>query len=459
MKLKRLLLVAFYTLSVSMFAQVETMECSDALSLFDGYAKQKKYDEATPYFEKLVKDCPKIHESVYVYGVKMLKEKLKTAPESEKTAIKKRILSMFDLRAQYFPTHRGKNYLGRIYQDKGLQLKYLKMGTDQEIYDAFNKALTEDAVNVKNPKALGFMFDAVIALNKAGKMPMGKVFSEYDRISEKASVEVKRLLAIRNTLYEKHEANTLTKKEAKQWRIVDKNIPALESISAGMDAKLGPLADCSNLIPLYQRNYDKRHDDITWLKRAAGRLSKKGCTSDPMFEKMVREITSKEPSAAGSYYLGRLEEKKGNITTAIEKYKEAAGMETDNFKKADYFYKIARMYKKKGSYGSARQFANKAIAQKPSFGGAYMLIAGMYGKSANSCGKTTFEKKAVFWLAERVARKAASVDPSIKRSALKAANSWHANAPQKEEILFSNMAGKTIKYNCWIGLSVKVPNL
>ena len=77
MKLKRLLLVAFYTLSISVFAQVETMSCSDALSLFDGYAKHKKYDEAEPYFEKLLKDCPKIHESVYVYGVKMLKEKLK----------------------------------------------------------------------------------------------------------------------------------------------------------------------------------------------------------------------------------------------------------------------------------------------------------------------------------------------------------------------------------------------
>ncbi len=459
MKLNKLLLVAFYLLSIGVFAQGGTESCANDLSMFDGYIKQKKYTEAEPFFENLVKNCPKIHESVYVYGVKLLKAKLKTAPEAEKGAIKKRIIGLFDLRAKYFPTHRGKNYLGRIYQDKGLQLKYLKVGSDQEIYDAFNKALTEDPTNVKNPKALGFMFGAVVALNKAGKMPMEKVFAEYDRISEKAGIEAKRLLDIRNSLYEKHEANTLTKKEAKQWRIVDKNIPALESITANMDAKLGPLADCSNLIPLYQRNYDKKHGDISWLKRAAGRLSKKGCTSDPMFAKMVTEITSREPSAAGFYYLGRLEEKKGNTTAAIEKYKQAADMETETFKKADYFYKIARMYKKKGSFSSARQYANKAIAQKPSFGGAYMLIAGMYGKSANNCGKSTFEKKAVFWLAERMARKAASVDPSIKKSALKAANSWHANAPSKEEILFNSMGGKTITYSCWIGKSVKVPNL
>jgi tetratricopeptide (TPR) repeat protein len=459
MKLKKLLLVAFYILSLGVFAQTGTESCGDALSLFDGYVKQKKYDKATPYWNNLIENCPKIHASIYTNGIKMLKTKLKTAPEAEKGAIKNRIIEMFDLRAKYFPTYKGKNYLGRIYQDKGLQLRYLKVGTPQEIYNAFDKALTEDAVNVKNPKALGFMFDAVIALNKSGAMPIEKVFSEYDRISEKAGVEAKRLLEIRNSLYEKHEAETLTKKEAKQWRIADKNIPALESITAGMDAKLGSMADCSNLIPLYQRNYDKKHNDMAWLKRAANRLQKKECTSDPMFKKMVLEIVSREPSADGFKYQGALLEKNSDITGAIEMYKKAADMEEDTYKKANLFYKIARMYKKKGSYGTARSFANKAIAQKPSFGAAYMLIAGMYAKSANSCGNTTFDKKAVFWLSARVARKAASVDPSIKKSALRAAASWSAMAPSKEEIFTSGKAGQTVRFSCWVGQSVKVPNL
>ena len=37
----------------------------------------------------------------------------------------------------------------------------------------------------------------------------------------------------------------------------------------------------------------------------------------------------------------------------------------------------------------------KALAYQPSMGKAYLLIANLYASSANGCGKTQFEKRAV----------------------------------------------------------------
>jgi hypothetical protein len=90
-------------------------------------------------------------------------------------------------------------------------------------------------------------------------------------------------------------------------------------------------------------------------------------------------------------------------------------------------------------------------------GSAYLLIAQMYGSSANSCGKTEFEKRATYWLAANMADKAANVDPSKAGTARKMAKRYRSMAPSKEDVFMKNMAGKTISMKCWIGGSVTVP--
>ena len=112
-----------------------------------------------------------------------------------------------------------------------------------------------------------------------------------------------------------------------------------------------------------------------------------------------------------------------------------------------------------GNKSQARTYAKKALAAKPSFGQAYMLIAQLYASSANECGKTPFEKRAVNWLCAQYANKAAAVDPSLKATANRQAASYNGYAPSKTDIFNADMAGKTVSFNCWIGESVRVPNL
>ncbi len=102
---------------------------------------------------------------------------------------------------------------------------------------------------------------------------------------------------------------------------------------------------------------------------------------------------------------------------------------------------------------------NKAIAANPANGRAYILLAALYADSANECGETQFDKRAVYWLAARTAARAGRVDPSLRSTANKAVTSYEAKAPSKTDIFNSGRAGETISFSCWMGGSVIIPKL
>ena len=149
-------------------------------------------------------------------------------------------------------------------------------------------------------------------------------------------------------------------------------------------------------------------------------MKSKDCADDPLFVTIVEALHGLEPSANSAYYLGILNDKRENAE-ALRYYEESIGLETDPYKKAKTLYKIALELKAKGRKSKARSYANKALSYQPSLGKAYLLIANLYASSANDCGDTQFDKRAVYWLAANTARKAAKVDASIKKAALKTA--------------------------------------
>ena len=195
------------------------------------------------------------------------------------------------------------------------------------------------------------------------------------------------------------------------------------------------------------------------MKSAAGRLSAKDCTEDPLFFKLVEALHKQEPSAKSAFYLGQLAEKDGNASKALDYYNQAAELETNANDKARVYMMIANNNKKAGRYGQARTYYRKSLDAKPSNGRAYLMIADMIADSANSCGTTTFEKRAVYWLAADYASRAGRVDPSLASNANQAAAAYRGRAPQKQDIFSEGMAGKTISIGCWIGESVRVPSL
>ena len=209
---------------------------------------------------------------------------------------------------------------------------------------------------------------------------------------------------------------------------------------------------------MYQRLWEEKKNEVSWLKSAAGKLNAKDCDT-PLFFQMVQQLHSLQPSAKSAFYLGRLAEKDGKGSEAIRYYNQAVELETNPSDKAKYLYTIAEDFRKKGSYGSARSYYLKAVEQKPSMGVCYLKIANMYAKSANNCGSTVFEKRAINWKAAEMADKAARVDGSIAGNARAAASSFRQRAPSKSDIFSEGMAGKRVSFSCWVGGSVRVPSL
>jgi tetratricopeptide (TPR) repeat protein len=235
-------------------------------------------------------------------------------------------------------------------------------------------------------------------------------------------------------LKKEQSADPLTGKESRNKKVYEVNMVACSTYLKNLNAIIAKEATCENLIPLYRKNFIKFKTDPIWLNRAASRMDSKDCSDDPLFVELVEALHKLNPSANSAYYLGLLNDKKGNSKMAIEYYTESINLESDNLKKAKTLYKIALKFKKSRQYSKSRSYANKALKYQPSLGSAYLLIANLYAASANNCGNTQFEKRAIYWLAAKEAKKAASVDASVRKIANKTAVSYLGRAPSKTDI-------------------------
>jgi tetratricopeptide (TPR) repeat protein len=453
MKTKFVLLftIALLSLSGKTFAQAPD-DCAITLSYFTEPAKVKNYEAALPYYEKLVKECPDYNFATYQYAVKMFEYFIDKGDKSKVNDL----IQAYRYRLQYFPT---KTKEGDVLSTIA-QLKFdNNIGTKQEQFDAFDEAFKKDPDNFTSGKSLYTYFSLAVDLYNNGQKDIQSIFDLYDVVSAKIDQSKNSLAEKLTPLMDKEEAGTeLTSKEKRAKDVYENNLGVYATVESSVNGKLGQLADCDNLIPLYSKDFEANKNDVNWLKSAAGRLSAKDC-DDPLFFKLVQQLHKLQPSAESAYYLGQLAEKDGKSSTALDYYNQAAELQTDNSKRAKIYYSIAENFRKKGSYGTARTYYNKMLNVKPSAGIAYYKIGTMYAKSANNCGSTVFEKRAMYWLAADMMDKAARVDGTIAGNAKAAASSYRARAPQASDIFSEGMAGKTVKFNCWVGGSVRVPNL
>ncbi len=451
-----LLLFSFGELSAQSAA-----DCPANLSIFAEFAKVKNYDSAyTPWLE-VKTHCPELNEATYIYGERILGHKIKN--EEDNTEYISILNSLYDDWLTYFPNDRaGKSQHGKILAAKAQSMLEYETAPLADIYAIFDDAFTSNTQSFTNPKALYNYFKTLYTMYKNGEenVTMDALFSKYEDVSEKFAIENQKLSRTFDRILKKEDAGeSLTSRDKRSKRIAEINSRANSTYANNLDAIISQEASCDNLIPLYRSNFDENKTDEKWLKRAASRMDAKECSDDPLFVELVEALHSLSPSADSAYYLGILKDKAGNTTEAIAFYEESLTLESDAYRKAEILYKIAAKLKKRGLKSQARKYANQALANKPSMGKAYILIAGLYADSANDCGNNQFEKQAVYWLAAQTARRAAIVDPSLKKTSQKLEASYSGRAPSKTDIFTQGKAGEVISFDCWIRSTVTVPNL
>ena len=453
MKFRFLLFFASLLFSVSgnIFAQAPD-DCAITLSYFIEPAKTKNYEAALPHYEKVIKECPKASLATYQYAVRMFEYFIDQGDKSKVNDL----IQAWQLRLANFPENTTE---GEVLMTIA-QLKFdNNIGTKEEQFKAFDDAFKKDPENFTSGKSLYTYFSLGVDLFNEGKMKLSEIFKLYDEVTSKIETQ-KNNLAEKLTILMDKEANGagLNDREQRNKNVYENNLGVYATVEGSVDAKLGQLADCENLIPFYEKDYESKKDDIDWIKAASNRLDAKNCDS-PLSSKLAARLHVLEPSAVSAYLLGKQAESEGRSSKALEYFNQAADLEKDNSKKSRIYYSIAENYRKKGSYSSARTYFNRMLEVRPSAGIAYYKIGQMYADSANDCGTTVFEKRAMYWLAADMMDRAARVDGTLATNAKATADNYRQRAPQPTDIFSEGMAGKTITFNCWVGGSVRVPNL
>ena len=447
-KMTLMLLAIVLLLNTKVVAQAN-QDCTNMYNLFKGEVTTKKYDAAYPKLVSLMSDCPKLSVNIYKFGDKLAKAQYKVAPDKAKYAdlIKK----IYEQRLQYYKKDEAK-----VHSDYATFLAKNKLATDEEIFPLLEKAykLNPSRMGVKN---IYKYFRGVTDRNKDTNAQL--VFDTYDdvleSVGEKLEYYAKKIAPIQAKL---DKGVTLEKKEKTNLRIYTVNSKSLGMVESGLDKMIIDLSTCERLVPLYTRDFEANKTNGQWLSRAVSRMFSKGCTDEPLYEKLVEAWVAADPSPKTTVYYAGILYKKGKESEAMEYYKKAVDQEPDAFEKAKNLYKIAQLFAKKGRKSQARSYARQALKNNPNFGKAYLLIGSLYASSANQCGTTEFDKRMVYTAALRMARRASAVDPSIAAKANKYIKNYLSQEPSKKLIFTKGIKpGTPHQIKCWIGETVKVP--
>ena len=449
----------FLLISTDLFSQANEDDIN-ALSIFSEYVKAKNYDAAFEPWMELRERSPKFNSAIYVYGERILKHKIKNSTTNEKIEYLNDLLKLWKEKRENFP---DKTPLGDILA-KSAQLQYdykndLELNSF-EIYSKFDSAYNEDLNSFNNPKNLYTYFKLLVELYDDNLKSAEDLFTKYDEISEKVEKEIKNYTnKVNKFVRTSDEEVSISAKDKRRIKSYNSFLKAYDQISKGMEKDLGDRGNCDNLIPLYENNFDANQNDGKWLSRAMNRLYGKQCDESELFVKIVQKKNELEPNASTAYYLGTIKDKQRNSSEALVYYNQAIELEADSYEKAKILFRIATNFRKNGFFSKARSYYMQTLGFNPSLGKSYLAIAQMYASSAKNCGSDNFSQRAVYWLASNEAMKASRVDGTLKSAAIKSSRNYEAKAPQKAEIFSSGREGEIIEISCWIGRSVKVPNL
>lgn len=453
MKVKATLLFAALatTFGVSN-ANAQASDCAVKTSLFVEPAKVKNYDEALTHYEALQESCPDHSLAIYQYAERMYTHFINNGDLDKIKDLEK----VYADRMEYFSdrTNRAEQLesLARIRYEN-------KLGSADELFAAFDEAYKMDPERFTSPVSIYIYFSLAVDLFEADKKELPEVFELYDELINRVDAQRNSMAETLTTLMAKEEkGEQLDATEARNKKSYETNLDAYGKVTQSINGKLGILADCENLIPLYEKEYEENKDNVAWLKAASNRLDAKDCETE-LFFKMAERLHELEPSAESAYYLARMLEQENKINQAMEYYNQAAELEENTVRKARIYFSMAENYRKRNNPTQARTYYNKNLELNPSHGLSYLRIAALYAGSANDCGTTAFEKRAVYWKAAELAERAAAVDLTIAKTARATADSYRQRAPSRTDIHNDDMAGKTIQLNCWIGGSITVPQL
>lgn len=412
----------------------DSIACLSNLSIYTEYVKTENYVDAFGPWKAVFDECPRAQLRTYTNGLKIVKAFL-TEHKNDEAKYNEYfdlLMKIYDQRIQYFPDYQNApaaTVLGMKAVD------YMQLAKSPKLSVAYD--WLAESVNTMKSNSEYYILQTFMGVSsqkfKADSTYREQFILDYLNSSSYAEEAIK-------------QAEKETDK--KRFQIVKDNLDAY-FINSGA-------ADCDMLQTIYADKVEENKENLEYLNGVVSLFKLLKCTEQEAYfaaSLYAHQISPTASTAAGCGYMSL---KKQNLKDAISFFEEAASLEEDNLKKAEYLYTLAAIFTSEKQYSRARQFALRALEQNPNYGQAYILIATMYAASPKWSDEPALNSATYYLVIDKLQR-AKNVDPSVAEEANRLIGIYAAHTPKTEDLFFLNLKkGDTITIGGWIGESTVI---
>ena len=415
-------------------SNAQKFDCPSKMTEYQELFKAKKITESFDTWTAVSKNCPKQNEAVYTDGIEIIQYKIDNAASAEeKEKLVRDVLKLYDQYNKYFPLTTTDFEV-----NKAMTLVANKIDAKEEIFTLLDRGFTKASNKVTAANAIYTYFSMYC-----------EKFNNGDKSITSNSVLEKYTLV--NSLLNQLQVAKPDSNESEQA----KQNSDYKTAQTAINKLIKDLATCENLDAFYTKNYTENQENGDWITSALLSLSGK-CSAKPIFNTLAEKLYAMKVTAQSANFMALANLQQRKFPEAIKFYNESAELQTNPIEKAKIYYTLATGLLA-NDLPKSKEYLKKALSSDPKMGKAYLFLAQLYSNSANDCGKTDFEKKAVYYLAIQTAQKAGVAEPRLKPTADKAAKDYEAKSLTADEISKAKMNGKLVTIGCWINETITFP--
>ena len=409
---------------------VETLsdeECMVNLSLFHESVKNKQYDEAYGFWLPVYQSRPDLNKAIYTDGTEILGHRYQQATdENVRKALRDSIMQLHDDRIKYFDEAR--------YPDAYV------LGVKAMDYLTY---FQEDELALP---AYGWMKESVTALGAKAQITVLRKFVELSYNIYKSNTEQYGDQFLADYQLASAALEQIVAAGGKNAEHATSQKAYVDRLYAASGA-----ADCGQMDQMYASVVAESANDIEKLGSIMKLYRRLGCTESDVYFTAAEHAHKLQPTSESAAGCAQMCIKKGDLNGALEYYKQALSMVTNDEDKADYLYRVANVYVLLKNYQQGAAYAQQSLDVNPEDGRCYLLMGICYASA--KIYDDPILARSVFWVACDMFRKAKTVDSSCATDANKLIATYSQYFPSKEDVFFHKELndGQPFRVGGWIG--------
>ena len=409
---------------------VETLsdeECMVNLSLFHESVKNKQYDEAYGFWLPVYQSRPDLNKAIYTDGTEILGHRYQQATdENVRKALRDSIMQLHDDRIKYFDEAR--------YPDAYV------LGVKAMDYLTY---FQEDELALP---AYGWMKESVTALGAKAQITVLRKFVELSYNIYKSNTEQYGDQFLADYQLASAALEQIVAAGGKNAEPASHQKAYIDRLYAASGA-----ADCGQMDQMYATVVAESANDIEKLGSIMKLYRRLGCTESDVYFAAAEHAHKLQPTSESAAGCAQMCIKKGDLNGALEYYKQALSMVTNDEDKADYLYRVANVYVLLKNYQQGAAYAQQSLDVNPEDGRCYLLMGICYASA--KIYDDPILARSVFWVACDMFRKAKTVDSSCATDANKLIATYSQYFPSKEDVFFHKELndGQPFRVGGWIG--------